>query len=367
MQYIRSFIIILSLWWCTGCASTRIPIPPGVIPEPQPVLAVDEQYGQQVLSQLSNSYKLDRSDARINRVRDIVDRLAHAAGADRNPWNVYVFADDKFKNAAATRGNFIFVWTGILNTVKNDSELAAILAHEMGHVLAGHTKATPDEEARQIGTGVAGQIAGTVISAAGPGYDILGTLGELIVRASLQALLVNPEQQRQELEADQIGLYLMADARYDPSKATEFWKRVEVDPDFQGAPLEFLSSHPSSGTRLQKLEELLPDAMKRYKSPPRVKKKKDTLFLKPKKEPAEAPASPTLASPPNTDSLVSLSPSKICIIKEGPAHVFQDTDTHSPIVGKLQRGTHAVIRDEWDRFFRINDPVIGFILKRSCE
>jgi len=71
-------------------------------------------------------------------------------------------------------------------------------------------------------------------------------LAELIVRASLEAILVNPDQQGKELEADQIGIFMMADAGYDPQEAIDFWQHVQGDPDFSSSPLEFMSSHPSS-------------------------------------------------------------------------------------------------------------------------
>ena len=265
-------LISLFFLFLVGCSAGRKPIPPGVIPEQVSVAAEDEQYGQQVLAELTDNYKLDTDDARINRTRDIVGRLADAANAGKNPWNVYVLFDNAIKNAAATRGNYIFVWTGMVNAVQNDDELAAILAHEMGHVLAQHTMPDPMEEISGAISGIAGSVAGQVISARG-GPSILAELGEDLVKASINALISNPEQQRKELEADQIGLFLMADARYNPQHAADFWQRVKTDPDFQGNGLLFFSTHPSSEERLKQIQKYLPDAIIRYEDSVASRKK----------------------------------------------------------------------------------------------
>jgi metalloendopeptidase OMA1, mitochondrial len=248
-----------------GCTTPRRPIPAGEIPRVASVSAADEEYGQQVLDGLAKHYPLDRSDARINRVRDIVDRLTRAAGADHEPWHVYVFRDPQMKNAAATRGNYVFVWSGMIDSVRNDGELGTILAHEIGHVLARHTMPNPSEQVNQIISGVAGRAAREMLARQGGGIGAAAGVAELVISQSMQALIVNPEAQRKELEADQIGLFLMADAGYNPDDAIAFWQRAKNDPQFGNSALEFLSTHPSSTRRLQQLERLLPDAQARYK------------------------------------------------------------------------------------------------------
>ena len=249
-----------------GCAPTRPPIPPGEVPSADYVSAQDEAYGHEVLSELSDKFELDRDDNNINRVRDIVDRLADGGHVNQNPWHVHVLKDDSFKNAAATRGNFVFVWTGMLKTVRNDDELATILAHEMSHVLAKHTAEDPAEETSSILAGVAGSVASAVLSQQGLGP--LADLGELLTRELVGAVLINPAAQDHELEADQIGLFLMADSGFDPQAAVDFWRRVQNDPDFSNDFLGFLSSHPSSSDRMHALERYLSQAQERYNDSP---------------------------------------------------------------------------------------------------
>ncbi len=257
----------------TACAPTRAPIPVGVIPLERTLLAEDEEYGHQVFAGLTEQYPIDDDDGRINKVRDLVDKLSVAAKADKNPWHVYVLVDDNFKNAAATRGNYIFVWTGLLKSIKNDAELATVVSHEIGHLLAGHTDPDPQEELSAIIAGVAGS-AGSAVANAHPSAGIAPDLAELILRESIKALILNPELQRKELEADHIGMFLMAEAGIEPEQAVKFWARVQNDPEFSNFPLEFLSSHPSSETRLKKLRSYLYQANEKYIENLKSKKKR---------------------------------------------------------------------------------------------
>ncbi len=258
-----SLSIIIVLLCLAACAS-RARIAPGTVPEPPVTSQADEEYGQNVLNALVDHYPLSRDDDYINRSRDIVERLSRQITSKPVVWHVYVLQDDRLKNAAATRGNFIFIWTGMLKTVLNDAELATALAHEMGHVLAEHPKPSPAEETSRMITGVASSAAREVIYAQGGAVGALAGIGEMLAQMAFNALLVYPEQQRLELEADHIGLFLMADAGYNPEAAIAFWERVQDDPVFSGLPLEFLSTHPSSSERLEALKRYLPEAKERF-------------------------------------------------------------------------------------------------------
>jgi predicted Zn-dependent protease len=236
---------------------------PGVVPPLSSVTAEDSQAGQSALDQLTRSFPLSRDRRDIGIVRRIVDRLTTVGLRNSALWHVYVFDDDRVKNAAATRGDYIFVWSGMIRYVRNDAELAAILAHEIGHVLAGHVLPNPADRLNGSIAGIGGAIAQQVFR--GPGAaGLAAQLGGALVSESIKGLIVNPESQRKEYEADQIGLFLMADAGYDPKNAVEFWRRTVNDPEFSASNMEFFSSHPSSKNRTLRLEGLLPEAQMRY-------------------------------------------------------------------------------------------------------
>ena len=157
MKLLRlAFLLLL-----VSCAATRPPVLPGTIPaqESSDVSEEDIRYGQQVLQEFKRRYRISKDRQAMLRLRDVVERLADAAQAGSSAWQIYLFEGDKVLNAAATRGNYIFVWTGLLNKANDDAELATVLAHEMGHVLARHTYATPAEQANAAISGIAAATA----------------------------------------------------------------------------------------------------------------------------------------------------------------------------------------------------------------
>lgn len=245
----------------TGCSS-RKPIPIGEVPEAEYVSEVDEQYGHQVFSMLSEQYKISNNDKDISRVRSIVDKLAVAAYSSSQPWHVYVLEDDAMINAAATRGNYVVVWSGLLRRVENDGQLAAVLAHEVAHVLAKHTKPTPMEEVSHVLAEVSGNIAGQVVFQSG-GFGAAASVTELLTKELIKATIINPEQRRKEAEADQIGLFLMARAKYNPNEAYRFWQLLEKSGETDSS-IPFLSTHPTSTERLERIKVLLPEAENVY-------------------------------------------------------------------------------------------------------
>jgi predicted Zn-dependent protease len=256
-----AIIASLAAYLC-GCAAGRAPIPPGTIPSGRYVSAEDEAYGHQVLSTITKTYPLSRSDRDIARVRGIINRLVRAGRADRHPWNVFVLEGDSVTNAAATRGNYVFVWTGMLMMAPSDDELATVLAHEMGHLLANHTQSTASERASEIMAQASGDIAGGIISMQ-PGYAPLAQAAAVVITEAIKAVAVNPESQRLEREADHIGFFLMADAGYDPRAALKFWRRMSENSIGGSGALSFLSSHPDSEERIEALRALLPEAISR--------------------------------------------------------------------------------------------------------
>ncbi len=265
MFEIFSVILILALSSCIlGCALPKPRLPAGEVPRAVMPSMADEQFGQEVLNQLLEKYKLDRSDANIDRVRGVAERLYTAANGAAMPWHVYVLDDEQTFNAAATKGNYLFVWTGLLKFAKDDAELASVMAHEIGHVLAGHTAGTPEEEVGGMVSGVAG-MATEVVARADPRVAAFAGIARAIVELGLNAAIVNPTKQRHELEADQIGIYLMADAGYNPQAAIDFWAKISKDPKLSSNGMGFLSTHPSSDDRLTRLNALLPGAAQRYR------------------------------------------------------------------------------------------------------
>lgn len=349
MRSLGFCIALLLITVLSGCGASRAPVAPGEIPPGEYVTAEDEQYGQQVLATLMNSYPLSRDDTAINRVRDIVDKLATAAGADKAPWNVYVLSGDRVVNAAATRGNFVFVWTGMFNVARTDGELAGVLAHEMGHVLANHTQPTPSEEASEITASIGGNVARQVVSVQGP-YGALGGLAGIVAEQAIKAFIVNPESRRKEFEADQIGLFLMADAGYDPNEAITLWTAMDSRSGGVGVPT-ILSSHPADDERLTELQQLLPEAMERYRIAqgfkPRAKKDRAPQF---------EPDTFSIGREPEQERAP-----KWLAIEDGTT-IFSSPNTRSRPLARLRRDEPLQVGYKTAEWYEVLEPVKGYVL-----
>lgn len=246
----------------SACATTRPALPPGEIPDQGPPTVEEEQTGHQVFSQLVERFPLSRDNEQIFRIRGIVEKLTAPLNDPDRIWHVYVLEGAEIKNAAATRGNYIFVWSGLLDEVKNDDELATVLAHEISHILIGHTRPEPTEQINRALSQIASQTARQAVFQVGGAVGSLAGLAGILAELIFDAALVNPTSQAKEHEADQVGVFLMADACFNPQAASDFWSRAPGGVDL--GYLNVFSTHPRSEERLTALEELLPLAITRY-------------------------------------------------------------------------------------------------------
>jgi metalloendopeptidase OMA1, mitochondrial len=208
---------------------------------------------QQVLAQSESI----NSGPDLEMVKRVASQLATAtgkAGADFD-WQVSLIRSSQ-ANAFCLPGGKIVVYTGILPITQNEPALATVLGHEMAHATSRHGSQRVLEQnlAQTALTGVA-------MSLSDMDYDkqraVMGALG-----AGTQFGVLMPFSRKHESEADEIGLLYMARAGYDPRESIRFWQRMENAGGAQ--PPEFLSSHPSHGTRIQQLEAEMPKALEEY-------------------------------------------------------------------------------------------------------
>jgi metalloendopeptidase OMA1, mitochondrial len=223
----------------------------GMSPEQESALGF--QSYRQVLAQ---SQSID-SGPELEMVKRVASRLAAATGqAGSNfDWMVSLIRDAKV-NAFCLPGGKIVVYTGIIPVAQNEAALATVLGHEMAHATSRHgaQRVLQQSLAQTALTGVA-------VSLGDMDYEkqrmIMGALG-----AGAQYGVLMPFNRKDESEADQIGLTYMARAGYDPQESIRFWQRMEQTGSAQ--PPEFLSTHPSHGTRIQQLEAWMPKALEEY-------------------------------------------------------------------------------------------------------
>lgn len=216
-----------------------------------------QELGFQTFEKLKEEKQISR-DARMNRaVQEVGRRIANVSPNPDWEWEFVVFEDDT-PNAFALPGGKVGVNTGLFKVARTDAQLAAVVGHEVAHAIAQHGA---ERMSQQLGTQVA--VQGASILAVLFGYDPgLVQAGQQVASVGLPVFITLPHSRLQESEADEIGLYYMARAGYDPRGAVELWQNMAEAGG--GAPVEFLSTHPSHGNRIARLEELMPRAMEEY-------------------------------------------------------------------------------------------------------
>jgi predicted Zn-dependent protease len=170
----------------------------------------------------------------------------------------YNLVDDRAVNAWCMPGGKIVVYTGLLPISQNEAALAVVMGHEVSHALLQHGN---QRMSQGLLTEV-GEVALAVAVANKPAETQNLFLSAYGVGATVGVML--PFSRKQELEADKFGLIWTAMAGYNPQEAIPLWERMERASQGQSPP-EFLSTHPSEGTRIDELQKFMPEAMKYYK------------------------------------------------------------------------------------------------------
>jgi predicted Zn-dependent protease len=220
---------------------------------PDQEAALGLQSYRQVLSQ---SQTID-SGPQLESVKRVASRLATATGKAGGSFEWMVsLVNDTQQNAFCLPGGKIVVYTGIIPTTQSEAGLATVLGHEMAHATSRHgaQRVLQQNLAQTAMNGIAVSLSDMDSQQQ---RTIMGALG-----AGAQYGILMPFGRKDESEADEIGLMYMARAGYDPQESLKFWERMEQNG--QGQPPEFLSTHPSHGTRIEQLRRLMPKAMEEY-------------------------------------------------------------------------------------------------------
>lgn len=223
-------------------------------------LEQESQLGAQAYQQTLAKARLSSDAATNGMVTRVGSRIAAVTGHPEYKWEYRLIQDDKQVNAFALPGGKVAVYTGILPITRDENGLAAVLGHEIGHVIARHGG---ERVSQQMLVNVGLETTMAALSRGNPA-TVQAVASLLGAGATVGVLL--PWSRAQESEADHLGLILMAKAGYDPHAARDLWVRMAAASKGSGKPPEFLSTHPSEPTRIQQIELWMPEAM-RYYSP----------------------------------------------------------------------------------------------------
>lgn len=222
----------------------------------QLILLPDSQMDQMGISayqQLKTDQKISEIGTDNNYVRCVANAITKTLNGNSS-WEVNVFIDPS-ANAFALPGGKIGVNSGLLDVAQTPDQLAAVLGHEVGHVMAKHgNERMSIQYATQSGMQMIQAIAGEPTPEKQQLFGLLG-LGS-------QVGIALPFSRKHESEADLIGLQLMAKAGFDPRQSVDLWENMAKAGG--GGQPEFLSTHPSNSTRIENLNANMAEANRLY-------------------------------------------------------------------------------------------------------
>lgn len=259
----RNSIYILLLLIATSCSSVLLTGRKqfAVIPNSQMFALSADSYSQ-VLSEipLSNNAEyiesVKRVGAKINsavyKYMELNGKQAQLEGFD---WQYSVLQSEEM-NAWCMPGGQIAFYEGIMPVCADDNGIAIVMGHEVAHAIAKHGNERMTQQ-------LLINMGGLALS------EALKTKKEETQQLALTAFgvgtslgLALPYSRTHETEADELGLYFMAMAGFDPRTAPAFWERMETEGGER--PPEFLSTHPDPANRIEKLNQIMPKAIEYY-------------------------------------------------------------------------------------------------------
>lgn len=209
-----------------------------------------DQMGLQTFSAMKTEKTISRNPQFNKLAHCVASAITQQMGGK---WEVVVF-DDTAVNAFALPGNKIGVYTGLIKLVNgNQDQLAAVIGHEVGHVLAKHSNERASEQLlAKEGMALAQQTSW------GQNPQISGLLG-----LGTQYGILLPFSRTHESEADVIGQELMAKSGFDPRQSITLWEKMAQASQGQ-QPAEIMSTHPSDASRIDNLQQHMPQALVFY-------------------------------------------------------------------------------------------------------
>ncbi len=262
---IRGFVIAIvlpSALLFSSCATVPITGREQIrlVPEETLLSASRQQYSQ-MMAEVDTIETT--ADARM--VQEVGTRIAAAVEdflkeqgmTQRFEWE-FNLVDSPEMNAWAMPGGKIAIYRGLLEITDTPPRLAAVMGHEVAHVVAGHGS-------ERLSQGLLTQMGGMALSAALSNRpDQTRALWMQAYGLGAQVGVLLPYSRLHEREADRLGMIFMAMAGYDPHAALDVWTRMAERGTGPGVPA-FLSTHPTDEQRIRDIRSYLPEALQYYR------------------------------------------------------------------------------------------------------
>ena len=214
----------------------------------------------QIYEKVKEKEKMSDDLKTLNQIKDIGKRMEESISKyfDRNniedptvnfDWEYILIDNKKVKNAWCMPGGKIAVYTGILDVTKNRNGLASVMGHEIAHAVAKHSVERASRGALlQTGTSLIDILSGGKLAQINQatGMNTVGLLSQIGI--------MNPFSRTQESEADYLGMIFASLSGYDIRETKKLWVRMK-EANKGKEPHQFMSTHPSSSTRIKNLKE----------------------------------------------------------------------------------------------------------------
>lgn len=211
---------------------------------------------QKIIQEAGQKNALNRDRGEVERVRAVARRLIPVTGVFRPDapgwrWEVNVLTSKEL-NAWCMAGGKIAFYSGLIERLDlTDDEMAAIMGHEISHALREHAR---ERASQAMMTNLGVSVLGAALGVGQVGTDLIGSVAKLSFEL--------PNSREHETEADRMGVELAARAGYDPRAAISLWQKMARVSN--GAPPQWLSTHPSNETRQRDLSEYAARVMPLY-------------------------------------------------------------------------------------------------------
>ncbi len=260
----KHLLLTLGLFILAGC--TSVPITGrsqlSLVDASTVQMMAVEGYQEQI-----NTYRISNNQQETQRLRKVGERIINATesylrsngytdvlrGFD---WEINLLQSEQV-NAFCMPGGKIAFYEGIMPLCSTDDYLATVMSHEIAHAIAQHGR-------ERISQGLAQNFGGAALQIAlsnEPRETQEMAMLAFGLGSSLGLML--PFSRKHEAEADELGLYFMTMAGYDPYQAANFWKVMAENAGGASTP-EFFSTHPSPQSRIQNLQQLAPLAVEKF-------------------------------------------------------------------------------------------------------
>jgi beta-barrel assembly-enhancing protease len=209
---------------------------------PEQEIALGYQSAPQMAAQMGG---ISRNAQAVALVQRVGEHLVRQSVAAKSPYkfSFHVLADPKTVNAFALPGGPVFITEGLLRLLKSEAELAGVLGHEIGHVIARHSSERLAKQ--QLTQGLLGALV------VGSGDFTTAQIGQVV------GSMINMSYGREdEIESDALGIRIMAEAGYDPRGMIRVMEVLAKASGGSRQP-EFMSTHPAPENRSERIKEAI--------------------------------------------------------------------------------------------------------------